>query len=128
MDTRVIGTGATSITKLFVMTEDLHTVACTRCNTPNGKYRSNRTFSFESVWSSLFHKDSCFDACFPVLVCVIIMSSATIPAGNAQRHIPYRRRDSDGDTFRIEVPRIGGINDNLHRVTEQTRARSRPKN
>lgn len=40
-------------------------------------------------------------------------------------HIRFRRRE---DVVMVQVPRMGGVNDNLHRVTEQTRALSRPAN
>ena len=34
----------------------------------------------------------------------------------------------DGSAAMVEVPRMGAVNDNLHRVTEQTRALARPAN
>lgn len=57
------------------------------------------------------------------------MSSNGPHEGDAHPHIPYRRGDSgENVVVRIEAPRMGGLNDNLHRVTESTRARSRPAN
>ena len=48
--------------------------------------------------------------------------------------IEHEQNSRDDDTMRdnnlamVQVPRLEGVNDNLHRVTEQTRTRGRPAN